>query len=437
MKVAVFGLGYVGAVSVAVLADGGHEVVGVDPNPVKVGAIAQGHSPVVEAGLDRLIAEGVAAGRIRATTDADDAVAGCDVSLICVGTPSNGNGSLDLRQVEKVCLDIGTALAAAPHDHLVLVRSTMLPGSTESVVVPTLEAASGMVAGRDFKVAYNPEFLREGTSVRDFHQPPYTVIGADDDSVLPIVTDLHAMVDGEVLHVPVRAAEMLKYASNAFHAVKVCFANEIGSLCKDQGIDGQLVMDVFARDRKLNVSTAYLRPGFAFGGSCLPKDLRALNHRARAADVSTPLLDAVMASNHDHLDRAFELVRRSGCKRVGVLGFSFKAGTDDLRESPIVELIERLIGKGYAVSIYDRSVSLANLHGMNRAYIENEIPHVASLMCETIDQLLERSDVVVIGNAAPESAEVLAAAGAHHVVIDLVGAGRAQDTRASYHGICW
>jgi GDP-mannose 6-dehydrogenase len=435
--VGVFGLGYVGAVTVAVLAEAGHQVIGVDPNPAKVDAIASGRSPVVEAGLEALIAAGVAAGRIVVTTDPADAMAVSDLSIVCVGTPSNGNGSLDVRQVEKVCQDIGSGLARHRGRHVVVVRSTLLPGGTAGVVVPALEAASGLRAGRDFGVAFNPEFLREGTSLQDFYQPPFTVIGTGDETVARQVAELYPMVHGEVLVVPVAVAETIKYASNAYHALKVTFANEIGALCKAIGVDGQLVMDTFTRDRKLNVSAAYLRPGFAFGGSCLPKDLRALTHHARNLDVATPLLDAVVTSNRQHLERAFELVRATGRRRIGVLGFSFKAGTDDLRESPIVELIERLIGKGYDVSILDRNVSLARLHGLNRAYIEREIPHVASLMCDDVDRLLDRSDVVVIGNEAPEAVEVLARARPDHVVIDLVGHGRSGRTAAAYVGICW
>ncbi len=442
MIVGVFGLGYVGAVSVAVLAAGGHDVIGVDPNPLKVGAIAEGRSPIVEEGLAELIEAGVASGRLRVSTDPDVALSIAEVSIICVGTPSNRNGSLDVRQVEKVCQDIGAGIArhAAPGSgrrHLVVLRSTMLPGGTGSVVVPALEAASGLRAGVDFDVAFNPEFLREGSSIHDFFHPPFTIVGTESDHVADQLRELYAMVEAETLVLPIAVAETIKYASNAFHALKVTFANEIGALCRQLGVDGRLVMETFARDEKLNVSRAYLMPGLAFGGSCLPKDLRAITHHARAIDVDTPLLDAVMVSNASHLERAFELIRRSGARRIGVLGFSFKAGTDDLRESPMVELIERLIGKGHDVCIYDRNVSLANLHGVNRTYIEREIPHVASLMCEEVATLVERSEVLVIGNAAPETTAVLASARADQIVVDLVGAGRGVATAATYHGICW
>jgi GDP-mannose 6-dehydrogenase len=435
-RIAVFGLGYVGAVSAAALAADGHDVTGVDTNPVKVEMIASGRSPIVEDGLAELIASGVAAGRLRATTDAARAVGESDISMICVGTPSRPNGSLDLSQVERVCEQIGEQLPGRP-GHIVVVRSTMLPGSTGDVVVPVLEKASGRDAGHDFGVCINPEFLREGTSLRDYRSPPFTLIGSDDAAVAEVVSALYSAIDAELIIAPVRVAEMVKYTSNAFHATKVAFANEIGAICKHMRVDSHAVMDIFARDEKLNVSAAYLRPGFAFGGSCLPKDLRALVHHARHLDVETPLLQSVMPSNRRQIDRAFELVQAAGRKRVGVLGFSFKAGTDDLRESPLVDLIERLIGKGYELRVFDRNVSLANLQGANRAYIESEIPHVASLMCDTIEEVVAASDVVVIGNGAPEFVGVTEMATADQTIIDLVRLGPAIPTHPGYEGIGW
>lgn len=437
-RISVFGLGYVGAVTAGALARNGHHVVGVDPNLTKVEMIAAGRSPVVEAGLDDLIGEGVAAGRIRATTDAEEAVLDTDVSMICVGTPSNGNGSLDLTQVEKVCQEIGLALSSTADPHVVVVRSTMLPGSTEGVVIPTLEAASGRRAGRDLGVCVNPEFLREGTSIEDFYDPPFTLLGGEDERAIEAARGLYEGIGAPVLVVAFRVAEMAKYASNAFHALKITFANEIGNVCVEQGIDSHRVMEILCRDTKLNISPAYLRPGFAFGGSCLPKDLRALVYQARRADVEAPLLEAISRSNQGQIQRALRMVRDTGRKRVGVLGLSFKAGTDDLRESPMVELIERLIGKGYRVRVFDRNVSLANLQGANRAYIEKEIPHIASLMVETVEDVLASSDVVVIGNGDPEFARASAEARPEQVIIDLVridGDRRGSDER--YRGICW
>jgi len=437
-RISVFGLGYVGAVATAALARDGHDIVGVDPNLTKVEMVDAGVSPVIEEGLDALMAEGVAAGRIRATTIAEDAIAGTDVSLICVGTPSNFNGSLDLGHIEKVCQEIGIALTGKTERHVVVVRSTMLPGSTEDIVIPTLETASGRRLGPKLGVCVNPEFLREGTSIQDFDHPAFTLIGGNDDQATEDVRGLYSGVDAPVVVVPYRVAEMVKYASNAFHALKITFANEIGSIARELGVDSHRVMEIVTRDTKLNVSPAYLRPGFAFGGSCLPKDLRALVYQARRFDVDVPVLEAIGTSNQGQIDRALGMVRRTGRKRVGVLGFSFKAGTDDLRESPIVELIERLIGKGYELRVYDRNVSLANLQGANRAYIEREVPHIASLMAETVDEVLAVSDVIVVGTGDREFARAVDHARPDQIVIDLVRIGD-PTVRSSgvYQGIAW
>jgi GDP-mannose 6-dehydrogenase len=437
-NVSVFGLGYVGAVSAGALARAGHRVVGVDPNLTKVEMVAAGRSPVIEAGLDELITAGVASGRIRATTSAEEAISETEVSLICVGTPSNGNGSLDLTYVEKVCQEIGLALAAKIDPHVVVVRSTMLPGSTEDIVIPTLETASGTRVGDRIGVCVNPEFLREGSSIKDFDDPSFTLIGGDDGSAVEAVRTLYAGIGAPVVVVPYRVAEMIKYASNAFHALKITFANEIGSIAREQGIDSHQVMDILCRDTKLNISSAYLRPGFAFGGSCLPKDLRALVYQARRADVEAPVLEAIARSNEGQIDRAFRMVTRTGHKRVGVLGFSFKAGTDDLRESPMVELVERLIGKGYALRVFDRNVSLATLQGANRAYIEREIPHIASLMADSVDDVLAVSDVIVIGNGDPEFVRAVEEARPEQVIVDLVRVGSpGAGSKGVYEGIAW
>lgn len=437
-KISVFGLGYVGAVSVAVLADNGHEVIGVDINPTKVEMINAGQSPIIEKGMPELMAKGVAAGLIRATPDAEAAVHDSEISIICVGTPSNHNGSLNLTYVERVCEEIGSSLATKDEYHIVVARSTMLPGSTEEVVIPALERASGKRAGIDFGVGFNPEFLREGNSIEDFYDPPFTVIGSDSGQVAEAVSDLYSMLDAKTIIVPIKVAEMVKYASNAFHALKVTFANEIGNICKRQEIDSHQVMDIFVEDTKLNISPYYLKPGFAFGGSCLPKDLRALLYHARHFDQDAPVLESILPSNRRQIERAYQLVRRTNCKRIGVLGFSFKAGTDDLRESPIVELVERLIGKGYDVAIYDSNVALAKLQGANRAYINQEIPHIASLMRKSIEDVLAASEVVLIGNAAPEFRQILEQIGPQQTVIDLVriveDPGQAN---GQYTGICW
>jgi GDP-mannose 6-dehydrogenase len=436
MKLSVFGLGYVGCVSAACFAKEGHDVTGVDVNATKVEIINRGESPIVEAGLADLIKEVVDAGRLRATTNTLAAIQDTEVSLVCVGTPSNANGSLDLTYVERVCQEIGVALKAKPARHTVVIRSTMLPGTIESVVMPTLETHSGKEAGKDFGVCINPEFLREGTSLKDFYAPPFTLIGADTESSANSVRALYSKIDAPLFVSEVKTAEMVKYVCNCFHALKVSFANEIGNICKGLNIDSHEVMDIFCQDTKLNLSSYYLKPGFAFGGSCLPKDLRAINYKAKQLDVEAPLLSAILESNRLQVGRAVEMVVRTGKKRVGVLGFSFKAGTDDLRESPMVSLIETLIGKGYKLAIYDRHVSLARLVGANKEYIEREIPHIAQLMRTRIEEVLESSDVIIVGNKAEEFRQIESRLRGDQEVIDLV---RLFDKTSdgSYQGICW
>ena len=437
MRLSVFGLGYVGCVSAACFAREGHEVTGVDVNPVKVEIIASGKSPIVEEGIDDLIGEMVAAGRLKASTDSGEAVRRSDLSLVCVGTPSNPNGSLDLTYIKRVCKEIGAALETKPERHTVVIRSTMLPGTIESVVVPTLEVYSGKKAGRDFGVSVNPEFLREGTSLRDFYAPPFTLIGADDEEVAAIVRRLYAGIEAQLLVVGTKAAEMVKYACNCFHAVKVSFANEIGNICKALGIDSHEVMDVFCQDTKLNLSPYYLKPGFAFGGSCLPKDLRAITYKARELDVEVPVLAATLQSNRLQVERAVEMVLSTNKKRIGILGLSFKAGTDDLRESPMVTLVETLIGKGFQLAIYDRDVSLARLFGANKEYIEREIPHISQLMRSSLGEVLEHSDVLIIGNKASEFREIETQLREGQMIIDLVRLFGERTSDGSYQGICW
>jgi len=438
VKISVFGLGYVGSVSAGCLSALGHDVIGVDVNPLKVDMINAGQSPVIEEGLDDLIAEGVKSGKLSALTEAAEAINASDISLICVGTPSEDNGNLNLTYVERVCQQIGQALAMKNGYHVVVVRSTMLPGSTEERVIPILEEASGCQAGQGFGVSFNPEFLREGTAVYDFHHPPFTLIGQYDGRGAELAADLYASVDAPLQVVPLRVAEMVKYANNTFHALKVTFANEIGNICKEQGIDSHQVMDIFCMDEKLNLSSYYLKPGFAFGGSCLPKDLRALLYHGHRMDLSLPVMESILPSNELQIRRGFELIKQTGRKKVGVLGFSFKAGTDDLRESPLVELIETLIGKGYLVKVYDKNVSLARLHGANRAYLERGIPHIANLMCSTLEEVLADSEVIVIGNKAPEFARVPQQLRQDQVVIDLVRISKdIDDWNAHYEGICW
>jgi len=439
MKISVFGLGYVGSVSAGCLARDGHQVLGVDPNPTKVGLIANGQSPIIEQHIGEIIADSAATGRLCATTDAQAAVMATDMSLVCVGTPSQGNGSLDLRYVRHVCEEIGRALADKGSFHTVVLRSTMLPGSMRSMVIPSLENASGKQAGTDFGVCNNPEFLREGTAVYDYDNPPKTVIGETDPESGDIVAKLYANLDAPLVRTDLETAEMVKYVDNVWHALKVGFANEIGTICKALSIDSHRVMNIFCQDTKLNLSPYYLKPGFAFGGSCLPKDVRALNYKAKALDLELPILNSIMSSNRIQIDRGIQLVAESGSKRVGILGMSFKAGTDDLRESPIVELIERLIGKGYELCVYDHNVHLASLTGANRDYILDRIPHISRLMVPTIDTILSQADVVVIGNGDPEFNELMTRLRPGQTLIDLVRLKDLNEQRSNeaYHGIAW
>jgi GDP-mannose 6-dehydrogenase len=438
MNVSVFGLGYVGSVSAASLAENGHRVVGVDVNAGKVEAICAGRSPIVEPGLGDVLAHVVSEGRLRATTDTAEAIRSTTVSLVCVGTPSRRNGSLDYTYLERVCEQIGAALAAEPHYHVVVVRSTVLPGTTHGVVIPALERTSGKTYGVGFGVSVNPEFLREGTALKDFRKPPLTVVGHNHAADASGTIALYGAIDAPLVSTSIRVAEMMKYTSNSWHALKVCFANEIGNLCKGLGVDSHEVMDIFCRDEKLNLSSYYLKPGFAFGGSCLPKDVRALQYRAKELDVDLPVISAILPSNRLQIEHALEQVLDTGRKNVGLLGFSFKAGTDDLRESPVVILAEMLLGKGCHLRIFDRNVSLARLVGANKEYIETQIPHLSSLLCPTIDEVIDQSEVIVIGNPAPEFAEALPRCRKDQIVIDLVrlphdGARVAAD----YRGICW
>ncbi len=436
MRLSIFGIGYVGCVSAACFAKSGHQVIGVDVNATKVGIINSGRSPIVEAGIDELIAEMVAAGRLRAVTCSCEAIRESDVSLVCVGTPSNANGSLNLKHVQHVCEEIGAALKNKKERHTVVIRSTMLPGTIESLVVPKLEEHSGKKAGQDFGVCINPEFLREGSSLKDFYAPPFTLIGADTEETASLVSSLYADIQAPLFVTELKTAEMVKYACNCFHALKVSFANEIGNICKAAGIDSHEVMNVFTQDTKLNLSPYYLTPGFAFGGSCLPKDLRAINYKAKQLDVEVPVLSSILPSNRLQIERAVDMVLHTGKKRIGVLGFSFKAGTDDLRESPMVTLIETLIGKGLQLAIYDRDVSLAKLFGANKEYIEREIPHISQLMRASVDEVIDDSEVIVIGNKAAEFRSVEQRTNGNHVVLDLVRIfNRTSD--GSYEGICW
>jgi GDP-mannose 6-dehydrogenase len=437
-NVSVFGLGYVGCVSAACFAKQGHQVVGVDVSAAKVNKLNAGKSTILEVGIGELVAEMVASGRLRATSDVADAVRNSEVSLICVGTPSRANGSIDLQYIERVCTEIGEVLAGIDRWHTVVIRSTVMPGTVDGVVIPALEKASGKTFGKDFGACSNPEFLREGSSIKDFYAPPFTLIGAHDERSAESVRALYAGIDAPVHVAAMGVAETVKYACNSYHAVKVTFANEIGGVCKAVGVDSHEVMRIFCEDTKLNISPAYLRPGFAFGGSCLPKDVRAITYKARQLDVETPMLAAALESNRKLIERAYDTILGTGAKRIGILGMSFKAGTDDLRESPLVTLIEMLIGKGMDIAVFDRDVSSANVIGSNREYIEKEIPHIWTLVDDSMERVVERSELIVIGNATPAFRTVEANLREDQVVVDLVRAfgDRLSDGR-QYHGINW
>jgi GDP-mannose 6-dehydrogenase len=433
MDIAIFGLGYVGAVSSACLSTAGHTVVGVDSNEAKAALINAGRSPVVEKGVDEMIAAAVAEGRLRATTDHRAAIRASEVAIVCVGTPSRGNGDLDLTHVRRVCTDIARVLRAKDAFTAVVVRSTVLPGTLRHVVIPLLESGSGKRAGRDFGIGFFPEFLREGTAVNDFYHPPKIVIAASDDRTHALLEALNEGIDAPVTRADFEVVEMVKYADNTWHALKVAFANEIGSISKALAIDGAAVMDIFCQDTKLNISSTYLRPGFAFGGSCLPKDVRALTYKGRSLDLDLPLINAIMPSNRSHIDRAMQMVLDLNERNVGVLGLSFKAGTDDLRESPVVELVERLLGKGHEIRIFDRNVNLSRLVGANRAYIYEHLPHIAKLMVDDVDDVVNHGGTIVIGNRDRYFSEVVGRLNMSQRVVDLVRI----DAQGAFNGICW
>lgn len=438
MRISVFGLGYVGAVSAACLAEMGHDVVGVDVDPHKVETLERGQSPIVEELIGDLIAEMRATGRLRATTDAAEAVRTTDLSMICVGTPSVDGGGLDTRYVRRVAEEIGAALRDKDAYHLVVLRSTVLPGTVEGVVIPALETASGKTAGDGFGICFHPEFLREGSSVRDFREPPKIVIGARDQRAADELAALYAGFDAPLFITSIGASEMLKYADNAFHALKVVFGNEIGALCKRLGIDSHEVMTIFCADRKLNISPAYLMPGFAYGGSCLPKDLRALTGLARSANVALPVLENVARSNEIHLQRVLDMILGFGRRNVSVLGLSFKPGTDDLRESPLVELVERLLGKGCRIRVFDENVSLARIFGGNRAYIEQRLPHISELLSHDLAEVIDGGEVVVVGAPDKRFVPALLERASGKTVVDLVRLFKERPAELTdYHGPCW
>ena len=438
-SISVFGLGYVGTVTAACLAYKGHNVIGVDLSPGKVEAMQAGRSPVVEPRVGDLISESHGANRLHATSDSAYALLNSEISFLCVGTPSLRNGKLDLGHIEPVCREIGEVLRKKEAFHLVVLRSTVLPGTAETVVVPTLEKSSGKRLGQDFGVCVNPEFMREGTAVADFLEPAMTVIGAADSKHSSLLHEIYKWAPGRIFETSFRSAEMVKYVCNAWHAVKVSFANEVGTLAKELSVDAEALVEIFTADTRLNISPTYLKPGFAFGGSCLPKDVRALNYRAKELDLNLPLFQSILPSNEGHLDRAVEMVLKTGKKRVGMLGLSFKAATDDLRESPQVQLVKLLLGEGRQIRIWDDNVSLGRLIGSNRQYIEEVIPHIGSLLSTSLPEVLKDAEVVIIATRELNRDELNKGLRPDHVVVDLVNLERGSRpaTSGDYEGICW
>jgi GDP-mannose 6-dehydrogenase len=419
MRISVFGLGYVGSITASCLAKAGHDIIGVDTNAEKVAMINGGVPPLMEPGLESLLKEVVASGKLRATTTAGDATRDTDMCLISVGTPSSKNGQVDIKALKAVGDMIGLALQGRKKPYTVIVRSTVLPGTTESVVVPAILGGAGTAFRPYLRVVFNPEFMREGTSLDDFARPPFTIVGCEEEETANLMKELYSVVEAPFIQTSIRTAEMVKYVSNAYHALKVCFANEVADICSALGADPFEVMRTFALDRKLNISDAYLRPGFAFGGSCLPKDVRALVYSAHSNDVSVPLLSSILPSNQGQIKNAVEAILATRKRKIGVVGLSFKKDTDDLRESPMVTLVETLIGKGCDIRVLDRNVSISRLMGANRRYIETEIPHIASLMCDTAEQLQKHAEIIIIGNKSDESKEVLASVQPDQILFDL------------------
>ncbi len=438
MKISIFGLGYVGAVSMACLARDGHEITGVDIDRNKLELIRSGHSPIIETGIVELMREVVTAGRIQVTDDAAEAISSTDLSFICVGTPSRPNGSQSLEALKRCCEQIGAALKLKSSHHTVVIRSTVEPGTVEEIVLPILEQHSGKTSPDGFSICFQPEFLREGSSIKDYDNPPMTVFGAQGAGAGTQLRELFAHLPCEIIETDIRTAEALKYACNTFHALKITFANEMGRIFQALGSDSQRVMELLCEDKQLNISKAYLRPGFAFGGSCLPKDLKALLYLAKTHDVNLPMLSGLLPSNQTQIDHALATVLDRGKRDIGVVGLSFKSGTDDLRESPLVTLVEGLIGKGMRVKIYDPEVRVSRLVGANKRYIDEVIPHIGDSMCETIEETVRDTDVVVIGlSDAHIIDELYGFATSKQFFLDLVGIPEPERLKGEYRGICW
>ena len=438
MRISIFGLGYVGAVSLACLSRDGHDVIGVDIDRTKLDLIMAGKTPVVEEGMVDLMQQVASSGRVTVTTDAGKAVLDSDISLVCVGTPSAANGSQDQGAILRLAQEIGKAIRSKTGQHVVVFRSTLVPGTVEDVLRPIVEEHSGKKDGVDFHLCFQPEFLREGSSIRDYDKPPFTIVGANHAYPVEQLRSLFGHLPCKFIQTSVRSAEMMKYTCNNFHALKITFANETARLCDALGVDPFEVMDLVCQDTQLNISKAYLKPGFAFGGSCLPKDLRATTYLAKMHDVEIPMLASILPSNRAHLDLAFQKILESGKRRIGFIGLSFKTGTDDLRESPLVTLAEQLIGKGMQLAIYDPEVHLAKLLGANRSFVEKHLPHIGEMLSPDIAEVIGGAEVLVVGLSGGDVADALARhATADHLVLDLVHLPDSMNLSGKIEGLCW
>jgi len=435
MRINIFGLGYVGCITATCLANDGHDVTGIDIDPLKVKMINNAKSPIIEPGLEEALKKARNSKKLKASTNS---ISPADISIVCVGTPSNDNGSLRLDYINRVAEQIGDYLKKEKSYQVVNIRSTVLPGTIEEKLIPIIENRSKKMAGIDFGVCMNPEFMREGTSISDYYNPPFTVIGEIDRKSGKTVAELYKSINAPIFRTTIKVAEMVKYTCNTFHALKITFANEIGNVCKYLDIDSHEVMNIFCQDTKLNISSYYMKPGFAFGGSCLPKDLRAFLYKAKEIDTECPVMGSILRSNSNQIERAYKLISRTGKQNIGIFGISFKAGTDDLRESPMVELAEKLIGKGYNVSIYDKEVSLAKIYGANKTYIEKMIPHISSIMKPSVQDVYDESEVIVICKNSQEIRKVCMQSNNKKMIVDLVRIfSNKKEIKMPYEGISW
>ncbi len=432
MKISVFGLGYVGIVSMACFSKMGQDVIGVDINPDKIKSISSGKSPIIEDGLDELLNEGRESGKIEATTNAEKAVLNSDLSIICVGTPSKPSGELDLSYVYRVCSDIGTILRDKKDTHQILIRSTVLPGTTTEC-----KNVVDKNSGKNVPVGFNPEFLREGSAVKDFYDPPYTIVGSDSDQIIDSTEILYGDLESPIYNVEIGVAELIKYASNAWHATKITFANEMGRIAKEVGVDGVEAMNILVQDTKLNTSSAYMRPGFAYGGSCLPKDVRALEYYGKVNNVKLPLLDSLAQSNKEQIDLAIRTILNKGWKDIILFGLAFKSGTDDLRESPAVELAEGLLGKGVKIKIFDPAVDESRLIGSNKAFINQKLPHLSELLVSNIEPSLSETEAIVVTHNSNRFYKMLEMVDNQLPIYDLSGMFRKFADKKQYEGLVW